>query len=72
MHQLFKTAREEASRLSRLVSDLLMLSQADAGMMVERAEIDLGTVVRRSFNRALPFIISNIPTAASSPFLVVW
>jgi two-component system OmpR family sensor kinase len=43
---------EEAARLSRLVSDLLMLAQADAGMMVERTEIDLAAVVRRSFNRA--------------------
>ncbi len=43
---------EEAARLSRLVSDLLMLAQADAGMMVERTEIDLAEVVRRSFHRA--------------------
>jgi two-component system, OmpR family, sensor kinase len=43
---------EEAARLSRLVSDLLMLAQADAGMMVERAEVDLAVVVRRSFHRA--------------------
>lgn len=43
---------EEAARLSRLVSDLLMLAQADAGMMVERAEVDLAAVAKRSFHRA--------------------
>ncbi len=43
---------EEAARLSRLVADLLMLAQADAGMMVEHNEIDLAEVVRRSFHRA--------------------
>jgi heavy metal sensor kinase len=43
---------EEAARLSRLVSDLLMLAQADAGMMVEQAEVDLAAVVGRAFHRA--------------------
>jgi heavy metal sensor kinase len=43
---------EEAARLSRLVSDLLMLAQADAGMMVEQAEVDLAAVAGRSFHRA--------------------
>jgi two-component system OmpR family sensor kinase len=43
---------EEAARLSRLVADLLMLAQADAGMMVEQNEIDLAKVVKRSFHRA--------------------
>ena len=51
--EAIEETREEAARLSRLVSDLLMLAQADAGMMVEHHEIDLPQVVRRSYHRAV-------------------
>ncbi len=44
--------REEATRLSRLVGDLLLLAQADAGLTVERLPVDLAAITRQSFRRA--------------------
>jgi two-component system, OmpR family, sensor kinase len=46
--------RREASRLTRLVADLLALARADAGTAIRRAPVDLDSVVLETFQAMRP------------------
>lgn len=45
-------AEREAGRLTRLVTDLLVLARADAGVVIKRQPVDLDTVVLESLRSA--------------------
>ena len=45
-------AEQEATRLTRLVADLLSLARADAGISFKRATIDLDAIVLETFHQA--------------------
>lgn len=50
--EAIEEASEEATHLSRLVTDLLLLAQADAGQMIERNPVALDKVAEKAFRRA--------------------
>ncbi len=50
--EAIEETRDEAAQLSRLVADLLLLAQADAGQMIERKPVALVPVAEKAFRRA--------------------
>ncbi len=51
--------RDEAASLSHLVTDLLLLAQADAGQMVEKLPLELAPVAEKAFGRAQQLVITQ-------------
>jgi signal transduction histidine kinase len=51
----------EVDRMSRLVSDLLVLAQADAGMRLEKQQVELDTLVLQVFRQAQLMSASRFP-----------
>jgi signal transduction histidine kinase len=51
--EIVGAARAEVERMSRLVADLLSLARADSGMRLERAEVELDSVVLEIYQQLL-------------------
>jgi len=51
--EVLRAARAEVERMSRLVADLLSLARADSGMRLERAEVELDSVVLETYRQLL-------------------
>ena len=54
--------KREASRLTRLVADLLALARADAGTALRRTPVDLDSVVLETFQAARPLMHGQMLT----------
>jgi signal transduction histidine kinase len=53
-HEMVSSALRSSKRMSRLVSDLLLLARADAGRASPRAEVDLGEVATAAVAEVRP------------------
>jgi two-component system OmpR family sensor kinase len=53
-HEMVDSALRSSKRMSRLVSDLLLLARADAGRTSARAEVDLGAVATAAVAEVRP------------------
>jgi two-component system OmpR family sensor kinase len=51
--EVLSAARAEVERMSRLVADLLSLARADSGMRLEKAEVELDSVVLEIYQQLL-------------------
>ena len=53
-HEIVDSALRSSKRMSRLVSDLLLLARADAGRTTPRSEVDLGEVATAAVSEVRP------------------
>ena len=52
----------EADRMSRLVADLLLLAQAEAGMQLEKQPVELDTLILEVYRQAQLMSVTRFPT----------